>query len=45
MLGCSRTSNEDAQKEDIELKGNGAHDIHDDSLVIAYFKDVKFWLD
>ncbi len=29
------------QKKDIELEGNDAHDIHDDSLVIAYLKYVN----
>jgi hypothetical protein len=30
--------NGDSQKEDIELEGNGAQDIHDDSWIIAYLQ-------
>jgi hypothetical protein len=30
--------NGDSQKEDIELEGNGAQDIYDDSWIIAYLQ-------
>jgi len=43
-LGCSRDvpkvrpSNGDSQEEDIEPKGNGVLDTHDDLFVIAYLQ-------
>jgi len=30
--------NGDSQERDIELEGNGAQDIHDDSWIIAYLQ-------
>jgi hypothetical protein len=34
----ARMNNGDSQKEDIEPKGNGALDIHYDSLILAYLQ-------
>jgi hypothetical protein len=44
LLGCSRDvpkvgpSSKDSQEEDIEPKGNGVLDIHDDLFVISYLQ-------
>ncbi len=44
LLGCFkdvpqvRLGNGDSQEEDIEPKGNGVLDIHDDSPIIAYLQ-------